>query len=207
MPTMMLTMMMAMKGTMTANGKETGRLPRTWKDSWQEVAKENGKWAFGNQVDDNDDDHFGDRASVMLVAYPIPTWHFPWKWNKANFGGIEESIRGEDECMKMIKMRVNGKERETGQYLETPWRNMIDHLLETQLGDKCFSTRQDHCDGKVVYCGSYLRAGYDVKAPRNCPDGLHKLCHPAIPDWRTWRIYGDHGKERKHQLDDDLKHR
>ena len=127
--------------------------------------------------------------------------------NKANFGGIEESIRGEDECMKMIKMRVNGKERETGQYLETPWRNMIDHLLETQLGDKSFSTCQDHCDGKVVYCGSYLRAGYDVKAPRNCPEGLHKLCHPAIPDWRTWRIHGDHGKERKHQLDDDLKHR
>ena len=90
-PTMMMAVMMAMKGTMTAIGKETGRLPRTWKDGWQEVAKENGKWAFGNQVDDNDDDHFGDRASVMLVAYPIPTWHFPWKWKQGKvFGGLRK---------------------------------------------------------------------------------------------------------------------
>ena len=85
MPTMMMAMMMAMKGTMTAIGKETGRLPRTWKDGWQEGAKENGKWASGNQVDDNDDDDFGDRASVMLVGciYPIPTW----KWKQGKFLG------------------------------------------------------------------------------------------------------------------------
>ena len=45
---------------------------------------------------------------------------FPVEVKTRQIFGIEESIRGEDECMKMIKMRVNGKERETGQYLETP---------------------------------------------------------------------------------------
>ena len=38
--------------------------------------------------------------------------------------------------------------------------------------------------------------------------GLHKLCHPAIPDRRTWsklgehREHGEHGKDGKLQKDD-----
>ena len=35
--------------------------------------------------------------------------------------------------------------------------------------------------------------------------GLYKLCHPAMPDRRTWRKYGENGKDGKHQPD-DLKH-